>query len=437
MQNTTGIRRRALACLRIMALAMTIVADASGAPEPPLSLADASRLTIARHPRLAVFDWRVAALEGERQNAALRPATSVTFDAENLLGSNELRGAQSAELTLSLSSVIELGGKPTARLAVVDARMAQTEAARQAEALDLLGEVTRRYLSAQVLQEKVALSAQAQALAENAYELVSRRVASGATPQAEGLRAQADLARAKLQHATMLSELQSSKMALASLWGAESIEFDHLEGDLLTFADPGSFEELFQRVAESPAIRLFSAEQRLRQAAVDLERARSRLDIGWSLGVRQFAASDDTAMVAALSLPLFTASRQQGNLQTALAQRSEVEYRKQASLLELRATLYTAWQNYRQNSSTAMQLQREVVPLLEQALAATRDAYERGAYRYLDWLDARQELIQTHVAIIETASEALLSLAVIEQLSGVSIASATGAADTKQSGTTP
>ncbi len=434
MHYLTGTCRRAVARLSAVAIITTVFFTANtSASEASLSLAEASRLTIGQHPRLAIFDWRFAALEGERQNAALQPATTLSFDAENILGGGDLSGVESAELTLSLSSVIELGGKAEARLAVIDARMAHAEAARQAEALDLLAEVTRRYLNAQVLQEKVDLSEKAQSLAETAFALTSRRVESGATPQAERLRAQADLAKAALQHRALQSELQSSRMALASLWGAERVEFGRLEGELLAFADPGNFEDLFRRVTDSPAIRMFTAEQRVRQAAVDMQLARSRLDIGWSLGVRQFVETDQAAMVAGISVPLFTASRQEGNIKAAMAQRSQVDYQKRASMLDLRATLYSAWQSYRQNSATALELQGEVLPLLEQALTATRQAYERGAYEYLVWADAQQQLIDTQLAIIDKAGEALLNLALIEQLTGVPITTLTSDTGTAQS----
>ena len=75
---------------------------------------------MAQNPSLQVFDFRLQGLEGRRLSADQAPAYVAGLEVENVLGSGDLRGADRAEYTLSLSSVIELGSKRQARTGVVN-----------------------------------------------------------------------------------------------------------------------------------------------------------------------------------------------------------------------------------------------------------------------------------------------------------------------------
>lgn len=424
----TSMRRRACLRLRALWLLLALLPGLSSAAGQSLTLAEAGQRSINQNPQLAVFKWRFSELEAARKTAALRPETSLSLEAENVAGSGDFSGFDSAELTIALSSIIELGGKAAARVTVADARLALAEVRRQTQALDLLGEVTRRFITAQTLQAKLEVATEAQTLAETAHKLVRLRVERGGAPEAEGLRARAVLARAGLRREAIGAELRASKLALATLWGADSIDFNRLGGSLYQFTDPEPFEQLYERVIGSPTIRIYSEERRVRQAELDLARARSRQDIGWSVGVRRFEDTGDSAMTFGISAPLFSQRRNEGDVQAAMAARSMVDYRKQARLLELRAQLYGAWQSYRQGSTAAVKLRDEVLPTLQRALVETQDAYERGRYSYRDWVDAQRDLLDARIAMIDAASSALLNLALIEQLTGTAVVSPATAA---------
>ncbi|MEB3733757.1 hypothetical protein ULF88_05490 [Halopseudomonas pachastrellae] len=60
-----------------------------------------------------------------------------------------------------MSSVLELGGKRQARVGLIDTRYGLVEAERRAETLDLLGQVTQRFVTTLALQEKLSLAAEA------------------------------------------------------------------------------------------------------------------------------------------------------------------------------------------------------------------------------------------------------------------------------------
>ena len=403
-------------------LALAFGAALAHAGEKPLTLSEALSRTMAQNPGLQVFDFRLQGLDGRRITADQNPALEAGLEVENFLGSDNLRGVDGAEYTLSLSSVLELGGKRQARVSVVDSRYGLVEAERRAETLDVLGQVAQRFVATLALQEKLELAAEAVALAEATHEIVTRRADRGAAPQAEVMRAKAALTRSRIEQSRALSEYESRKIALASLWGDTRLDFQSLEGDLFQFGSSDSFEILYQRVSESPAIQIYASERRVREAEVQLSRSQSESDIRWQVGIRRFEETDDTALTAGLSVPLFSGRRNRGEVQAALAARDEVQYRREDTLLRLHSRLFEAYRQRQQNIEAVEQIRGQMLPDLSDALSQNREAYQKGRYSYVEWTAAQRELLSARQALVDAATMALLNQALIEQLTAQPLA---------------
>jgi len=387
-----------------------------------LTLAEALERTQVRSPELRVFEWRGAILAGRRQQADQAPGFELGLQTESLIGTGDLAGFDGAEVAVSLSSVFELGDKRRKRTRVVDSRLDQLDADAEARAMDVFGEVTQRFIAALALQEKLAIARDAVALAETNRTLVSERVERGAAPAAERLRAKAALALARLEVAAIEAEHTGRLAELASYWGEVQADFNRLAGNLFRSAPVADFQQLDRRVAATPAIERFASTARLRDAELALARSRSSADIRWNVGTRYNRSLDDTAVEFGLSLPLFTGSRNRGNVQSARAAREVVETEAQSALAALRARVFGAWQAHKQASGAVETLQTDVIPTLTEALSQTRAAWEQGRYTYLEWIAAQRELLQARRALVDAAGEALLNQALIEQLTARSLA---------------
>lgn len=410
-------------CLSVLGLPPgTAQADMS-----TLTLVDAVARSLKQNPSLEVFSMRLQGLDGQRLAADQNPALELGFEAENVLGSGNYRNLDGAEYTLSLSSVIELGDKRTARNQAVSGRYGLVDAERRAEALSLIGDITRTFISTLALQEKQRLAKEAVNLAKDTLDIVTQRAERGATPQAEVLRARAQMKEISLDQERLQAALDSSLMAMAALLGMESTDFNRLSGDLFAFTAPANFSALFERASNSPDIQVFASEQRMRDAELALVRSQSRSDLRWQIGARYFEESGDSALVAGVSVPLFSDSRNQGRIQAAQAAREAVSLRRDGALLKLRARLYEAYQLHVQAVDAATTMQSEVIPDLERALGLTRDAYEQGRYSYIEWQSAQRDLLTGQRNLVDAATRALLNQALIEQLTGESlVSSATG-----------
>ena len=405
--------------LCLFALAFNVAV--AHAEETSLTLANAVSRTMAQNPSLRVFDLRLQGLEGSRLTANQAPAYEAGLEVENALGSGTLQGVDGAEYTLSLSTVIELGGKRRARTGAVSSRYDLMEAEREAETLDVLGQVTQRYVATLALQEKLDLATQSVELSEAILNTVTRRTKQGAAPEAEVLRAKAALAQSRIAHSALQTEYEKRKMALASLWGETRVDFQRLQGDLFRFESSERFEVLYQQASESPVIRVYASERRMRDAEIRLARSQSESDIRWQIGARRLETTGDTALVAGISMPLFAGRRNRGEVQAARAARDEVQYRQEEALLQLHALLFEAYHTRQQNIDAVEQLRSTVLPDLTKALDLTRQAYERGRYSYVEWTAAQRELLSAREALVEAAATALLNQALIEQLTAQSM----------------
>lgn len=395
----------------------------------PLELSTAITRTLNENPALRVFAFRQQALEGNRSTAELTPGFELGFDAEDFAGTADKQDFEGAKFTLYLSSVIEMGNKREARVSVVDSRYQYLNARREVEALELLGEVTRRFVSVLAAQHRLELAKESAQLAEQARVEIEVQSNAGVVPLADLKRAEAAAAQARLTVASEEGQFTYLKVALAAMWGNHMPTFNTVDGYLFQLGDAVTFETLFARVEQNPAIQVFAAEERLRAAEQRLASTNSSTDLRWLVGVKRFHDLGDTAFTAGFSVPLFSARRNQGAAQAASAAHDEVAVQREVALTNIRKQLFNAYTHRVQAMLMVEQLQSAIIPALAAALEETQRAYQQGRYRYLDYLSTRQEWVSARRALIDAAAAALTYSAEIEQLTAQPILTANDSPD--------
>jgi len=355
-------------------------------------------------------------LQAERETAQLSPAYRVGAELENVAGTGQLSGTQSAELTVSLSSVLELGGKKQARVSVVDQKLALSRIKQQIASLDLLSTVTKNYIQLLIDKQRIQLAEEEVSLAQATADEVNKRVRAAIAPKADYARAVAAVEQARLNVRRVDQRMHAHKMALANLWGQMQPDFNQVSGSLFDYGSSRSFESLFELVKNNPSLEFFAAETRLKESEIRLAKTQQQADIDWSVGLRRSADMDESALVAGFAMPLFAEKRAESAVKSALAARNEITYHQQDFLLRIHSQLYQAYTAREQAINAAKTLQQSIIPQLTDALTQTKTAYQRGLYSYLDFLTARQELLNAKRALIETSADALLLTAEIEQL---------------------
>ncbi len=369
-----------------------------------------------QHPSLKTFQFRQLALEGEAQTQALSPGFELGVELENIAGSGDFQAVDSAETTVSLSSIIELGDKSDARIGIVNRKRALLDAEQKIAGLGILATTTRRYIDVLAAQSKLQLAGDALSLAEETLLVVQQRAKAGVTPDAEVKRAQAAVYNTRLIAETHLHQLDYAKLALSMMWGETQVNYETIEGSLFEFTDDVALAPLFEKVKYSPAIEAYLTQAQLKEAELRFVQSQSSTDVSWSVGVKQMQQTNDMAFSAGFSVPLFSGERNTGAVISAQAAKDEVLINREIALRELYAQLYRAYANRQQAIVTVNRLQSSIIPTLTLALEDTQTAYEQGLYSYLDYLTAREELLFSRRALIEAAASALRYGVDIEQL---------------------
>ncbi len=419
------MQSRALIALVLVVLTASVspgsrAADRSDLHDPALTLMAAVRRTLSRHPSLDVFEYRRDRLRGELAVAGLSPQRSVSLEVENVPGTGTLRGADQTEVTLSLSSVVQLGGKRRARIGLAYAAIDRATAEREARALDLLSDTTLAFLRTLANRERLALARAAVELAERTLEDVAVRVERGISPKPDELRARTRLYDARLDVLRASGRHEAQRTQLMARMGTMTDDFGELAGDLFHFGPLVDFDTLYEAASRSPAIAALASDVRLNEAALALEQSRSRADLSWSLGLRRLEAPGDFGLVTTLSLPLSQRQRSRGSVAAASAARNEAGARRDVALLELYALLFDAYQQRTFGGEAIRTLRDQTIPTLEQAAELSSAAYRRGRMSYLELLATQQQLLGARQRLIDTALATAEAGVQIERLSGES-----------------
>lgn len=416
--------RTASACLLIVGMpAVNSVAE----PAAPLALPQAVERALASNPALAGFPFAVRAEEARALRAEQAPATELSFDLENVLGTGDFNGVEAAEGTLALSRVIELGGKRDARSAAARSARQLLSVEQQAAQLDVLAEVTRRFVAVAAAQEQRALAQEGVGLARETVDDVARRVRAAKSPEAELLRSRAALSRAVLTEQRAAAELGAARQGLAATWGSARADYGDVRGDLYRMPTLTDFETLAARLDANPDFLRFASLVRLRDAEARVARSLRRPDLEISGGVRRLEEADDQALVMGFSVPLFPGRRAAAAIAEADALRGLADAEHETARLDARTRLHALYEQLRQSIGETDTLRGDVLSQLDEALTATRYAYERGRYGYLELVDAQGDFLEVRGAAIDSALRAQLLLAEIERLTGEPLTAAPAA----------
>jgi cobalt-zinc-cadmium efflux system outer membrane protein len=408
----------ALAILASAILCFSSFGWAQQSDVSPLSLQDAIRATLENNPQLATYGFRLKALTGERQTAALRPELHINSEFENLAGTGEFSGVDAAEFTLSLSSVIEPRGQRDALLRVMTARQQQLESAQRVLTLDVLAQVTHQFIAVVAAQELLSIQQQAQVLLQKNLQPLTQQVNAGRTNRAELLRAKAALARATIDLQHTRQQLDSERIKLGAFWGAIESDFGQMQANLLHLPVPLALPELLTQASNNPDLVLLADEVHLRAAELRQSQARTNSPIAWNAGIRRMQASNDSALVVGISMPLGTTKRASGAIVTATANQQAAEYQRDSAVNQLQATLMNLYSAQQQALMELEALRTDVLPLLEEALEATTNAFNQGRYRYLELNLAQRELLDAQREVILAATRVQTIHVDIQRLTG-------------------
>ncbi len=402
-------------------------ADTAKPPEPSarpteptgvLTLRDALVLALYENPELAPFAWQERANEARILQAGVRLNPELGLQVEDVLGTGDFSGGQEAQTTLQLSQVIELGGKRAARRDVASQARGLTKSEYELKRVEVLGDVTQRFIQVVANQHALELALTNRQLAEDALRTVQERVTAGKGSALEERKAQVALARGEVLVEGARHELNAARKKLAASWRSRQPVFEKAAADLFARKSVPAFEEFANRLSQSPEIARWVSEKKLREAEVKLADARRKPNVTVGAGIRRLEGPGDEAFVFGFSMPLQLFDRNQGGAAEARALLGRTEAEQKAAEVRLGMVLLGLYEEMVHDVHVMEGLQKEILPKAEDALAISREGFVQGRFSYLEVLDAQRTIFDVKQEYIQTATTYHQFLVEIERLIG-------------------
>jgi cobalt-zinc-cadmium efflux system outer membrane protein len=397
-----------------------------GMPSPPgtspageLTLRQALALSLLHNPGLAAFSLEVRAREAQALQAGLRPNPELAVEMENFAGSGEFSGFDAAESTVSLSQLVELGGKRDKRrtAAAFEAKLAGWD--YEAKRLDVLTDTAKAFVEVLASQERLAQATELAALAERFFQTVRARVEAGKVSPVEQSRAQVAVASARLEAGRAERNLAAARKSLAALWGEGEPAFSLAAGALADLAPAPSLERLAAQIEQNPDLARWATETEQRRAGLELARATALPDLTVGLGLRNDQASDDYALVAGISIPLPVFDRNQGGVAAARAALSKARQEQRSVRSQALAALAASGRDLVSAHAEGLTLKEQILPAAASAFEAATLGYQAGKFGFLEVLDAQRTLFEVRGQYLEALTNYHQARAEVERLLGV------------------
>ena len=383
-----------------------------------LTLPQAAALVLDRNPHLQSAQFGRNAAEAKLSAASMKPQWSVAMELEDFLGTGSLSGFDGSQSTLRLSRIFQSEESRSGRMAVASAIGGQTDNVFEAERLDTLSLLAKRFVDVVYQQETLRLSELSVKVWAAARELALTRERAGAAPAVDRLRTEIRVANARLDVENAEHELKAARMLLAATWGSSTPDFGRAGGSLCSLSDLPRFEELAARIAQNPDLLRFATEQRLQAAEAQLASARQRPDWSLSAGVRHNALIDEQSLVLSVSVPLGAKSRAEPSRRRADALASQSALREEAFEMEVHARLYDIYHEVLRTVSEVEVFDTGILPKARQIRNEIEEGYSVGRFSHTALLNAQSELLAAAAARIDACADHHRLLIDIERLTG-------------------
>jgi len=397
----------------VLDVALILLVAGSGAAQEALTLEQALSLARERAPAVLFARARI-----EEARGRLSAASAIRNPEVEAAAGGAISGEpRSAKVDAGFLQDVELGGRRSSRIDVARAEMTSSIA----EADDVLRraqrEVAAAFFRGLQAQERLALLAGAERIAEDTLEAARRRHESGDVALLDVNVARAAAARARSDVHGARSHLAASLAELRVLLGFSSEEPVRLDGKIST---PRRFdlEDLLEKAVERPDVRALQSELDAANAGLRLGQALSWPELGLGAVYQREEGQDFLLGAVRLSLPVF--DRGEGVRAEARARAGrltqELDARRRAVRIEVRA----AFEIYDQQRAAVEELERDALGVVEENETLSKESYDVGQISLIELLLVRRQMLEIRSDYLSRLLDAAIASADLEASAGVS-----------------
>jgi cobalt-zinc-cadmium efflux system outer membrane protein len=454
--------------------------DSREPPEPlgDLTLADCLELVLEHSPELSIFAWEPRKAEARTLQAGLRPNPELSLEIQDIgfggqgggnsssstvsltptpaLGfglerdktSDSSGGLDSSEITLSLSQLVELGGKRMKRVRLAQDEERLVDMDYEIVRVEVFTSTARAFYDVLLLQHRLDMATSFASFAKEAHAITQARVQAGKLSPLEESRSDVELRGIELETEHAEHELSAARIRLAAHWGSTTPQFGKALGSLSIPLQPEAMEGFLDRIEQSPDIQRWTAERERRESELLLERATARPNITVTAGLRSTGSGGDggtsgfglstidgaslsrgrgeyddreLSFLVGVSVPLRLFHRNQGRILEAELAVEQLSDQERSHRIQLRATVSAEWQALVATYDEAKTIEEEILPKAQQAFELTQEGYRQGKFGLLDVLLSQRALFDMKKELLDTFARHYEAKVEMERYTGQSV----------------
>ncbi|RJP72790.1 MAG: TolC family protein [Ignavibacteriales bacterium] len=405
--------------LFLMTASYTVIYGQS--PTNKLSLKDAIEIGLKNNPEIKSARENISASKGRYWSGISLPQPELSASFEYAPVNKSL--SSYSEKTLSVSQSFEFpsnyflkGSRLSKDEEIAGYKLCLTERS-------VTSKIKTSYYKVLAKQKQVMLAEENLKISEDFYKKAEIRQNVGEGTKLERL-------TAKVQYTEAMNNLEIAKnelkTAFAELnyslgYGMQSYDTKIVLTDSLTFVDHNiNFEQINRTLEETnPQIKI--AELNFGISSIDKELAWSSLLPGFNLAYFKQTRDGDDGFYGAsfgISVPLWFMFDHRGRIQEASANQSVSESELQLTKNEIALSLKSAVTDNENNLKQVKLYLNEILPQAEEIYRSATKSYDAGELPYLEYLQARQTLINSRNNYINALFNHYQSVSRIEEITG-------------------
>jgi cobalt-zinc-cadmium efflux system outer membrane protein len=381
-----------------------------------LTLNDAVEVALANNPELRATGARIDAAAGRAYQARLWSNPELELSAEDWPVSG-WRGFSDAKQTIGVAQTLPFPGKKKLDRHIGASGVRLTQAEQILRRLELVRDVKVAFFQILAAQRLVGVAGELVTVAESSASTARKRVAAGAAPDQEQLRAEIPLEQAKTELSGFQRELATARQILAMLLGRIDLTEATVSGALAEAVTPGLLDQRPERWLPShPSV--VSARASRDRAQLELRRAglEPYPDVKAGIAGGRIGETGQSIIRLGFSVPLPIFDRSKGKKQEAQANVSIADAELTGVELRLWRDWGTASQRLRTAAEQVANYRERILPKAKEALRLVQSGFEQGKFGFIDLLDTQRTAAEVRLNYLQKLLELNIAQAEVEAL---------------------
>lgn len=392
-----------------------------------------ARAELSNRDLLAVRQ-RAEEAKGVLRQAGVGPAPTLQTGA---VTGRPLGTVGEEQFSAGLSKTFETGGKRDRRIEVAE-RLSEIVSAEYGERVrQLRYDLQSRFVELGSARGRLAILEDQLTNLRMSLELTRARVSQGDAAVLESSLLSVEIGRIEAQRAAVVGSIDAIQVDLRQIAGIGSDEVILASPSYSPSAKSYTSSELAARaLAARPDLRAARVREQQGDAERRLAEAEGRANVTVSAGYgfvksqfdNQFGTTRAGALVplrdrddilsVSVSIPLFSRSRNQGNVEASVARMRGSQLQRESLERSTPLEVVAALRRLQSREQALAILEGPVLTQAANNVEVIRQAYQLGQFRLLDVLNEQRRLLDLQLAKVDAEAEVLRALAELEKAMG-------------------